>query len=100
MLGRARRDGLGESEGFPYVATFVALAPFRDGWEELAGDVFPIMGRAAGDVRGGVTALARGGLLVRLLCPSAPSLTAVVHAVWAECRQRLLGLPPLPLRKF
>jgi len=100
MLGGARRDGLGESEGFPYVATFVALAPSRDEWDELAGDLCSTMGRVAGDVRFGASPLGRGGLLVRMLCPSAPSLTSAVHTMWAECRQRLFGLPPLPLRKF
>ena len=48
----------------------------------------------------GATPLGRGGLLVRLLCPSAPSLTLAVHTTWAVCRQRLFGLSSLPLRKF
>ena len=100
VLGRERRDGLGESEGFAYVASFAALAPSRDGWDELAGDLFSVMAGVAGGVRFGATSLGRGGLLVRLLCPSAPSLTSAVHAVWSECRQRLLGLPALHLRKF
>ena len=100
MLGGARRDGLGESEGFPYLATFAALAPSRDGWDELADDLFSTMGKVARDVRFGTTPLGRGGVLVRMLCPSAPSLTSAVHTLWAECRRRLFGLPALSLRKF
>ena len=99
-LGRARRDGLGGSEGFPYVATFAALAPSREGWDELADDLVAATDRLASGVRFGASVLGRGGLLVRLLCPSAPSLTSAMHTLWAECRRRLLGLPPLPLRKF
>ena len=49
----------------------------------------------------GVTALGRGGLLARLLCPSAPALAMSVNdALWAGCRRRLLDLPPLGLRKL
>lgn len=100
VLGRPPRDGLGESEGYSYVATFAALAPCRDGWDALAGDLVSTMGGVAGGVHWGATSLGRGGLLVRLLCPSAPSLISAVRALWAECRQRLLGLPALPMRKF
>jgi urease accessory protein len=100
MVDGARRDGLGETEGFPYLATFVALAPGRDGWDELADDLFAAMGGVADGVRFGATPLGRGGLLVRMLCPSAPTLTSAVRTIWAECRRRLLGLAPLPLRKF
>ena len=99
-LGPARRDGLGETEGCPYVATFAALAPSRDGWDDLAvALVAAVDGRASG-ARIGASALGRGGVLARLLCPSAPSLASAVRAVWAECRWRVLGLAPLALRKL
>jgi urease accessory protein len=102
MLGDGTRlDGLGGTEGFAYVATFVALRAALDGgalWTDLAAalerDLHAI------DCRAGVSGLARGGLLVRLLCPSAPRLSACVAAVWARCRRRLLGLAPLGLRKL
>jgi hypothetical protein len=42
----------------------------------------------------------RGGLLARLLCPSAPALAMSVNALWAGCRRRLLDLPSLGLRKL
>jgi len=56
---------------------------------------------AAASVAGRVRlSLGRGGVLARLLCPSAPALQAVAHALWGKCRERLLGLPPARLRKL
>jgi hypothetical protein len=53
-----------------------------------------------GAARGGVTALGRGGVLVRLLAPSAPALTQAAEVLWAETRRLLFGVPPLGLRKL
>ena len=104
ILGAGSRlDGLGGTEGFAYVATFVALRSALDGgrlWADLASTLERDLHAIGSDCRAGVSALARGGLLVRLLCPSAPSLSACVEAIWARCRRRLLGLGPLGLRKL
>jgi urease accessory protein len=128
LAGRPPRDGLGGTEGFGYAATFIALraagialraagiAPRPadialraagvalraggEGWAELAEALQVEADAAQAGGRAGVTTLGRGGVLVRLLCPSAPALQAVVHALWAACRQRLLGLPPARLRKL
>jgi len=70
------------------------------GWGELAEAVQDDLAPVAPDCRAGVTTLGRGGALVRLLCPTAPALSACVAAVWARCRLRLLGLGPLGLRKL
>jgi urease accessory protein len=100
LAGSPRRDGLGGTEGLPYVATFVALRPAGGPWDDLAAalqaalDAGPVGGRA------GVCTLGRGGVLARLLCPSAPALQAAVEALWAACRRRLLGMPPARLRKL
>lgn len=100
LAGRPPRDGLGGTEGFAYVATFVALRPAGQGWDELVGALQEAV-RVAGDGgRTGVTMLGRGGVLARLLYPSAPALHAAVQALWATCRGRLLGLPPARLRKL
>jgi len=100
VLGGARRDGIGGAEDFGYLATFVALAPGREGWSDLAGELFAALDDLDSGARAGVSALGRGGLLARLLCPSAPTLEAAVHTLWTYCRGRLLGLAPLALRKL
>ncbi len=99
-LGRARRGGLGGAEGFAYLATFVALSPSADGWDDLAQELWASADALGSGARFGVSLLGRGGLLVRLLCPSAPALDLSVHTLWACCRRRLFGLGPLALRKL
>ena len=100
LAGRPPRDRLGGTEGFAYVATFLAMRPAGEGWEELSGALQAAVDRAATGGRVGVTMLGRGGVLARLLCPSAPALHAAVEALWAVSRRRLLGLPPARLRKL
>ena len=110
LAGGLRLDGLGGTEGLGYVGTFLALRagevadrpaePGQRCWEELAGALQVDLAAAAPAARVGVTTLGRGGVLARLLCPSAPALAAGVEALWARCRQSLLGLPPLRLRKL
>ncbi|HET7875994.1 MAG TPA: urease accessory protein UreD [Methylomirabilota bacterium] len=101
ILGPARSwDGLGGAEGAAYVATFTAAAPGREEWGDLGAELAAALEEGGTDLRWGVTRLVRGGLLVRLLCPSAPSLYRCMHTLWARCRHRLLGLPPLALRKL
>ena len=100
VLDRARRDGLGGTEGLGYVATFVAVAPFAGSWNDAARTLFAALAALGGGARFGVSALGRGGVLARVLCPSAPALEAARGAWWAACRRLLLGLAPLPLRKL
>jgi urease accessory protein len=99
LVGSPPRDGLGGTEGFAYVATFVAIRTDGSDWEDRARALEAHLAHAAADCRTGVTTLARGGLLVRLLCPSAPALHSAVHAAWGQCRQALLGLGRANLRK-
>jgi len=98
--GSPPRDGLGGTEGFGYVATILAIRPDRAGWGDLTGALHDDLVGAAPGCRAGVTALARGGVLARLLCPSAPSLETGVQALWTRLRRELLGLPALNLRKL
>jgi urease accessory protein len=100
LAGRPPRDGLGSTEGFAYAATFLAMRPAGRGWEDLARALQAEVDTAQTGGRAGVTTLGRGGVLARLLCPSAPALHAAVSALWAVCRRRLLGLPPARLRKL
>jgi len=98
--GGPPRNGLGGTEGFGYVATILAIRPDRAEWGDLSRVLHDDLVGAAPDCRGGVTALARGGVLARLLCPSAPSLETGVETLWTRLRRELLGLPPLRLRKL
>ena len=104
LAGHPPRDGLGGTEGFAYTATFLAMRPAgpatQPDWEDLARVLQTDVGAVQAGGRAGVTTLGRGGVLARLLCPSAPALHDVVHALWATCRRRLLGLSPARLRKL
>jgi urease accessory protein len=100
LSGGLPRDGLGGTEGFGYVATFLAARPGRGDWDDLARALHEALGASRSGVRAGVSSLARGGLLVRLLCPSAPALRACVDALWARGRRLLLDKGPLDLRKL
>jgi urease accessory protein len=93
-------QGLGGAEGFGYIATFVAATPSRDDWAELGEDLLAAIETQRLDTRFGATPLARGGLLARLLCPTAPTLHEAVKVLWSVTRRRLLGLDPIALRKL
>ncbi len=86
--------GLGSAEGRPYVATVAViadagLAAFVDDVTALDGD----------DAEVGAGLLPRRGALVRCLAADAPALARTLDTVWAAARRRVLGRPPLALRK-
>ena len=91
-------EGLGGMERFGYLASIALLADGFAGWENATA---ALEARLAGwpSVRGGVSAMARGGCLVRVLAPSAYDLTEASRGLWTLARQLLLGLAPLDLRK-
>ncbi len=99
LAGKPDWDRLGGAEGFPYMATFVAVAPSREEWAALA-DALAITVSALAGVKVGTTPLVRGGLLARVLASSAPALRGCLDTLWARCRLSLLGLPPANLRKL
>jgi urease accessory protein len=93
-------EGPGGAGGFGYVATFAAVAPGRSGWGALQSALAAALSAELGGAgRFGVSALARGGLVARLLLPGAPALEAAVGVLRATCRRHLLDQPPLWLRK-
>ena len=100
LAGDGRLDGLGGTEGIGYVATLLLLGPDRPGWPGLADALHAALASVAPEARAGVTTLARGGLLVRVLAPRAPALLGALAALWAPARRTLLELPPLQLRKL
>jgi urease accessory protein len=92
--------GLGGAEGLAYVAVVVCLAPSHPRLEGLAEALAAGIAEAGCQAKAGVTPLARGGVLVRVLAPSAPAMQRVIQAAWATCRAWLWKLPPLLLRKM
>jgi urease accessory protein len=89
-------DGLGYAESHPYFATIAIIGSLdRERFTADLGQQCP--GVDAGRV--GVAALARGGLLIRCLAPSAPELIDTIETCWGLGRRALLGLPALALRK-
>lgn len=94
---RQRWAGLGGMEGMSYLATLALLFDGDPG--ALLLELDSVLAGAPG-VRGGVTRLGRGGLLVRFLAASAPELQATFRQLWAIARRSLLGLGPLDLRKL
>ena len=97
MTGKAPAwDGLGYAESHPYFASIAVVGSFDR--ERFTADVRQrCSGVDAAWV--GVATLARGGLLVRCLAPSAPALIDTIETCWSLGRRALLGLPALALRK-
>jgi urease accessory protein len=97
LAGGGPWSALGFAEGRPYFGTVVLVA--EAGLDELLADLpgalASVDGFAAAAAR-----LPRRGALVRCLAGGAPALTRGLEVVWALARRRLLGRPPLPLRKL
>ncbi|HEX9418625.1 MAG TPA: urease accessory protein UreD [Methylomirabilota bacterium] len=92
--------GLGGAEGMVYVASVVCLAPYHPRLDGLAEEMAAALTGIAHEARAGVTPLARGGVVARILAPSAPAMQSALEAAWSACRARLWKLPPLLLRKI
>jgi urease accessory protein len=92
--------GLGGAEGRAYIAAVLCLAPSHPRLDGLAGALAAGMVGTAVHATAGVTPLARGGALVRILAPSAPAMQEGIQSAWAACRAWLWNLPPLLLRKI
>jgi len=90
---------LGAAEGLAYVATFLCVAPAEPRLTDLVQGLAEDIARPEGEARAGITPLARGGVLVRILAGSAPAMQRTIAQAWASCRSRLWGLPPKALRK-
>jgi len=92
--------GLGGTEGLAYVASVLCVAPAHPRLAGLAGALGENLASRNIESRTGVTALARGGVLVRVLAPSAPAMQRTIEAAWGCCRDWLWGLPPQLMRKM
>ncbi|HKZ04897.1 MAG TPA: urease accessory protein UreD, partial [Methylomirabilota bacterium] len=100
LAGHAFWAGLGGTEGMAYVGSFVVAAAADHDWPGLARAVAAGLPSGCDGARVGITTLGRGGVLARVLAPSAPLLTAAAEALWSRSRYQVFGLPPLTLRKL
>ena len=101
ILGGAQGwGGLGAAEGMAYVATVVCLSPTYGRLDDLASSLSTLLEGTGLEARAGVTMLARGGVVVRLLARSAPELQRAIDLAWTCCRNLLWSLGPLALRKM
>ena len=101
ILGGAQAwGGLGAAEGMAYVATVVCLSPTYGRLDDLASSLSTLLEGTGLEARAGVTMLARGGVVVRLLARSAPELQRAIDLTWTCCRNVLWSLGPLALRKM
>ena len=92
--------GLGGTEGMAYVASVLCVAPAHPRLDGLAEAIGAGLASGRVEARTGVAPLARGGVLVRILAPSAPAMQRSIEAAWGGCRDWLWSLPPLLLRKM
>jgi urease accessory protein len=92
--------GLGGPEGMAYVASVLCVAPAHPRLDGLAEAIGASVFSGGAEARTGVTALARGGVLVRILAPSAPAMQRSIEAAWGGSRDWLWSLPPQRLRKM
>jgi urease accessory protein len=90
-------DAIGLAEGAPYFAT---VAIFGDETGEALADVVGAVISACPGVRAAGGPLARRGAIIRCLAESAADLRDAVERLWTAARRRLLGYPPLTLRKL
>jgi urease accessory protein len=97
LSGGERWCGLGFAEGRPYFGTVVLVADA--GLDDFVADL-PEALAAINGITAAAARLPRRGVLVRCLAHGAPALADGLEAVWALARRRLLGLPPLALRKL
>jgi urease accessory protein len=96
LVGDPAWGGLGLAEAAGYFATVVVLGERADA--ELAAELTRAGDGVGVAAAGGV--LPRGcGILLRCLAATAPLLAETIDGVWATARRRLLGAPPLFLRK-
>jgi urease accessory protein len=90
---------LGFAEEFNYLATLVIVADEFKSWKETVTAMGAEL-KAMPEVYGGVSALASGGCVVKLLARSASDLMRAQITLWGRARQVVFGSPPVDLRKY
>jgi len=92
-------DQLGWMEGFSYLATLLILSDSLTDWAIVSAELDRAIAENP-ELVGGVSEIAAGGCIVRLLTSSADSLTNAGTVLWGIARRNLLGLEPFSLRKY
>jgi urease accessory protein len=92
-------ERLGLMEGFSYMASLAVLADGFSGWREVIASIGSQL-KSMPHVLGGVSLLAHGGCLVRLVARSASDLTLAQARLWSRARELVLGLASFDLRKY
>lgn len=100
LQGTAGWGGLGGAEGMAYVATVLCLAPAHPALADLERAMAESLSARTGEATVGATALARGGVIARILAATAPAMQSLVGRAWAACRAELWALAPRLLRKM
>jgi urease accessory protein len=96
LCGDERWSCVGLAEGRAYFATVALVAD--GGLDDVAAHLPEALSTIDG-MTAAAARLPRRGVLVRCLARGAPALTDGLEAIWALARRRVLGLPPLALRK-
>lgn len=97
LRGGARWSGLGFAEARPYFATVVVVT--ATGLDDLVAGLPDTLAEVDG-FTAAAARLPRRGIVIRCLAAAAPALTDGLGAIWRLARRRVLGLPPLALRKL
>ena len=92
-------DRLGFAEGFNYLGTLVIVADELDRWTEMVAAMNTEL-KNMPEVRGGASALASAGCVVKLLARSASDLVSAETALWGHARPMVLGSTAIDLRKY
>jgi urease accessory protein len=90
---------IGLMEDFDYLSSMYVFADGFTGWKDLAATLHEDLSGIP-EIRGGATALASCGCVVRFLARSAPHMTLANKRLWDKARERLAGLPPFDYRKY
>lgn len=90
---------LGFTEDFNYLATLAIVADELNNWKETVTAMDAEL-KNIPQVYGGVSVLASGGCVLKLLARSASDLVRAQMTLWARARQIAFGLPPVDLRKY
>ena len=89
---------MGLLEGFHYLGALYVLSTSCGAPGELADDLHGLVADRPRCI-GGATALAWGGVVVRLLAEDHATASRTLHAAWDRVRRRLLGYPAVRWRK-
>jgi urease accessory protein len=92
-------EELGWMEEANYLATMIAAHDETRDWSGLA-NAFDQALQAIPGVRGGASALARGGCVARFISVTAHGLNRAAYVLWGIARKEIAGRDPFPLRKL